>query len=406
MTTQTQTLLATSPELFAARQKEARRRNQAHSLKTSLVTIPATLLAVLIAANAPGPVYLDQGLLHFLATLLLTFPLALLLTLVIHEGGHLLAAAAAGMEFRLVTAGPFRLARELNGLRLRFTPQNLLQWQGNAFCLLPAEAARQTHLRPRLTLYLLGGPLATLGQTAVFFHLRAQFAGELLPAWQALLFFLLAYCPLATLPFTLLPLRLRGASTDAAQLHELWRDAASAAEHIAANLLVAASTRGTRPRDLPQAHLETLLAAQNGAETRQAGGYLASLKALDSGDAALAARYLDGALTARQDRLPPPAYIMLAAWLEAREGGETAVARQWLTLLPTFRHNAFAIELSQLLWQVKATIHHAEGQLPQAQAAAHHSLHLLNQTLDAGQAIAAREQLQAIIDNCQLTINN
>lgn len=394
-----ETVLATSPESFVAQRRENRKKYRSYSRKASLIALPATLLAVLIAARTPGPVYLDQGLLHFLALALLIFPPVLLITLAIHEFGHLLGAWVAGMEFRLVTVGPFRLARELRGLRLRFAPQNLLQWQGNAFCLAPAKPERQRFMRPRLTLYLLGGPLATLGQTAVILFIRAQFAGELLPSWQALLLFLLAYCPLATLPFTLLPLHLRGVPSDAAQLRDLWRDDQTAAEHIATSLLVAASTRGTRPRDLPQAPLETLLAAQEQPETRQAGAYLASLKALDAGDPVSAAHYLDEALTAQPDRLPPPAYLLLATMIEARYGGETAVAHQWFALLPPFRHNFFALELAQQQWQAKATLYQADGLRPQAHTVAQRSLHLLPQTIDAGHAIHAREWLQHIIDD-------
>ena len=394
-----QTRLATRPEAFASHHREARRLRQTNSLKSSLVAIPAALLAASISAQTPGPLYVDQGLLYFLGVLLLTFPPVLLLTLAIHEGGHLLGAAVAGLEFRVVTVGPFRLARELGGLRLRLLRQPLLQWQGNAFCLAPAEPARQRHLRPRLSLFLLGGPLATLGQTAVFLSLRAHLAGDLIPGWQAQLLFLLTYFPLAILPFTLLPLRLRGIMTDAAQLLALWRRQERAAGHIAANLLISASVRGVRPRDLDQDALETLLTQSND-ETRLTGGYLGSLKALDANNPALAASYLDGALqtaAAQPGRRPPASHILLAALLEARHGGETAVARQWLNLLPTTHNQTFAVELNQLLWQTKAAIYRAEGQLPQAHAAAHHSLHLLNQTIDAGYAIAARDHLQEIL---------
>ncbi|MCA9875772.1 MAG: tetratricopeptide repeat protein [Anaerolineales bacterium] len=371
-------------------------RDRLKALVPSIVAAMAALVAIVIVVHVPGPTYSDPGMLAFMLALVIIFPLVLLLTLAIHEGGHLAGAAAAGLEFRLVTVGPWRLAREQRGLRLSFVRRNLLQWQGNAFCIPYGEH----RLRARLIVFILGGPAATLAQTAVALLLRAKLADAPVPYWLAQTTFLFAYCPLAILPFTLFPMRFRGVTTDAAQLLILWRQTERFARRAAVNLLVAASIRGSRPRELDPAQLAVLTHLPPDAEEAQFGYYLAYLHALDMGDVPAAGRWLDLALrpfATQPDKPLTPAYVLAAAAFEARHGAGTAVGQEWLNLLPRESYNALAIENEQMLWQTRAIVSFAAGENAQAHRAAQRSLLLVPRLIEKGQAVVAEEVLGEIL---------
>lgn len=364
-------------------------------LGPTLLAVAAALAAILLVIRLPGPMYIDPGRASFLLTLLVSFPLVLFFTLGLHEGGHLAGAALGGLEFVLVTVGPFRLARELRGVRLTFVRHHVLQWQGNAFCIV----RRDDHLRLRLMVFLLGGPAATLGQTAVTLFLRHHFANAILPFWMAQVLLLLAYCPLAILPFTLFPMRFHGITTDAAQIIALLRDRAGFAQRAALNLLIAASIRGTRPSAWDQTHLELLCNPLPDQEMSAVGCYLAHIQALDAGAVALAGNHLDQALRLllQESISPLPAYLLAAASFEAQFGRGTAVARQWLDLVRPEKYNALSAETAQIYWQTHATLCLEEGNLEQARAAAYRSLDLLPQTIDQGYATFARDGLEQIL---------
>lgn len=365
-------------------------------LGSTLVAMSAALAAILLVIRLPGPLYVDPGRATFLLTLLVSFPLILLFTLGLHEGGHLAGAALGGLEFMLVTVGPFRLARELRGIRLTFVRHHVTQWQGNAFCIVRND----DNLRVRLMVFLLGGPVATLGQTAVTILLRHHFANAILPFWMAQALLLLAYCPLAILPFTLFPMRFHGITTDAAQIIALLGDRAVFAQRAALNWLIAASIRGTRPSAWDQTYLDLLCQPLPNQEISAVGCYLGHIKALDAGAVALAGNHLDQALRllVRQENISPvPAYLLAAASFEAQFGRGTAVARQWFNLVRPEKYNALAAETAQIYWQTHATLCLAEGNPEQARAAAYRSLDLLPQTIDRGYARFAEDSLDQIL---------
>ena len=365
-------------------------------LGPTLLAMVAALAAILLVIRLPGPLYVDPGRVTFLLTMLVSFPLILLFTLGLHEGGHVAGAALGGLEFILVTVGPFRLARELRGIRLTFVRHHVMQWQGNAFCI----ARRDDHLRGRLLVFLLGGPAATLGQTAVTLLLRQHLANTILPFWMAQALLLLAYCPLAILPFTLFPMRFHGITTDAAQIIALLRDRAGFAQRAALHLLIAASIRGTRPSAWNQTYLDLLCQPLPDRELSAVGCYLAHIQALDTGAIALAGKYLDQALRLliQQETITPlPAYLLAAASFEAQYGRDTAVARQWLDLVRPEKYNALSAETAQIYWQTHATLCLEEGNLEQARAAACRSLDLLPHTIDRGYATFAQDGLEQIL---------
>jgi hypothetical protein len=396
------TPLTVRPDHFqAARRSQTGCRPRLKAFIPSFWGVGGALVAILVVVRSGGPLYIDPGRGEFMLALVLSLPVVLFFTLAVHEGGHLLGAWLGGLVFRLVTVGPFRLAHEVRGLRFSFVANNGFQWQGNALCTLPTKltAADSTAgLRFRLTLFLLGGPVATMGQTAVFLFVRHQLADTILPYWQVQLLFLLVYCPLAILPFTLLPLRFRGMVTDAAQLWNLWRYPQRLPRRFAVNRLTAVSLSGIRPRDWPEEALATLLQPVANAEETAVGYYLAFWQALDRQQALQAGRYLDEALAlwAGQGRVPGIAFLLAAAIFSARFDEDTAVAQQWLNLIQPEKYNALAVEIEQLTWLAKATLWQQTGQLPEAHAAARRSQALLGRTIDKGFAMLAAEWLAEI----------
>ncbi|AJC45444.1 hypothetical protein SB85_06400 [Xanthomonas sacchari] len=92
----------------------------------------------------------------FLAMLL--FPLAALVTVAIHEGGHVLAGRAIGMTVYRVHVGPLQLLARRRGWRIRWQRQRPGDNAGSVIAVPNPYAA----LRRQYLLLFAGGPLANL----------------------------------------------------------------------------------------------------------------------------------------------------------------------------------------------------------------------------------------------------
>ncbi|MBK8901051.1 MAG: tetratricopeptide repeat protein [Anaerolineaceae bacterium] len=393
--------LSVQPEEFDPRptpqQKKSQRWQQVVGTAV-MITSMAVLLPLVLRAPRPDFVVPSTAVL-VLSTFIL-FPLALFVTVVWHELGHLLAARLAGFRFVLVTFGPLRIAREAGGLRLSLIHTNLLQWQGRA---LAVPRTFGDHRRPRMV-FLAGGPLATLVQLLLLlginFSLRDKDIGY---GWGlALLWLLLA--TVMTLPATIIPQKIGSSYTDAARIWQMWRGGAALAEQLALTNLVEASLRGVTPAELDPVFVARILAAPPHSSEALVGHYVAHTQALDRGDIADAAVFLDQTLTLLHHHPPvqrSPIFFASAAYFTARYGGDLPKAEAWLALIRPEQYNALAQEVAQVLLRVRAQLLLQAGELALAKTAAQQSLRLLQRSVDLGSVAMETRQLEEILTQLQ-----
>lgn len=393
--------LSARPEQFDPRptpqQKKSQRWQQV--LSTAVMLLSMILLLPLVL-RAPRPDFVVPSTAVLILSTFILFPLALFITVVWHESGHLLAARLAGFRFVLVTFGPLRIAREAGGLRLSLIHNNLLQWQGRA---LAVPRAFGDHRWQRI-IFLAGGPLATLVQLllllAINFWLRDE---PIAYGWGlALLWLLLA--AVMTLPATAIPQKIGSSYTDAARIWQLWRGGPALAGELALANLGEASLRGVPPAALDPEFVARALAAPPESREALAGHHLAHIQALDRGEIAEAAVFLDRSLTLLHHHPPAqrsPLFFASAAYFVARYQGDLPQAEAWLALIRLEQYNALALEVEQILLRVRAQLLLQAGELALAKTAAQQSLRLLQQSVDLGSVIMETRLLEEILAQVQ-----
>ena len=393
--------LTVRPEQFYSpptpQQKRSQRWQQLVGTAVMLLSM-ALLLPLVLRASRPDFVVPSTAVL-ILSTFIL-FPLALFITVVGHELGHLLAARLAGFRFVLVTFGPLRIAREAGGLRLSLIHTNLIQWQGRA---LSVPLTFGDHRWQRM-LFLAGGPLATLLQLLLLLGVNFWLRDEAIAyGWGlALLWLLLA--AVMTLPATAIPQKIGSSYTDAARIWQIWRGGAALAEELALTNLVEASLRGVPPAELDETFVARSLAAPPESREALEGHYVAHTQALDRGDIDQAAVFLDQTLTLLLNQPPAqrsPIFFASAAYFVARYGADLPQAEAWLALIRPEKYNALALEVAQFLLRVRAQLLLQSGELALAKTAAQESLRLLPRSVDLGSVAMETRLLTEILAQVQ-----
>lgn len=194
--------------------------------------------------------------------LLIAFPVMYVLTIAIHELGHLAGALASGFKFRVLTIGPFSLISTAHGLQFRMAWSVVTMIGGQQISAPPpgGGTARQ------YLVYLAGGGVANA--VAGLALVGVASAGALPPMWIGILL-MGAALNLFLGPLNLLPLSMRnGIRTDGYNMRTLLRGGARAARFRAVFELIGHSFAGTRPRDWRDDILSELLMGEpNGLET-------------------------------------------------------------------------------------------------------------------------------------------
>lgn len=200
------------------------------------------------------------------------------LTILVHEAGHALAGAAAGMPPVLMIAGPLGLYWRPGRLwpRLRF---NAPVAGGFTLCL----PRRKEAVLQRMMWMTAGGPAASLILAAVAVAV-AVMAETSLRGAAAFTGFVSAALFLATA----LPWAYKGMGSDGAKIRMLMKNDSRARSLAASVSLLAAAREGTPPADWQPALLDAALAAAPGTPEKAAALHLAFWVALDRQDRALA----------------------------------------------------------------------------------------------------------------------
>jgi Peptidase family M50 len=350
------------------------------------------------------------GLHGDLASWVLVFALQaaiLFVTILAHEGGHLLAGRLVGFRVQEIALGPLQIRRTGRGLAIMFN--NCLPWLGGGAMSAPGGVADATNLRWRAAIVAAGGPLASLfltawaavpliGYTLSCTHRPGRHL-KTIDFWIIFSLSLILIWSLAGFVGNTIPASVGGRLTDGAMLLALLRGGPWAERYCALIIISGASLAGERPRDWDVSLLRPRL---HQPPERSAPSLSMALMAyywlLDRHDAAGAGALLDEILGEVPTALPMMRVrlILEAAYFEARHRHNASAARTWLSSAKgttADRHMRLRAESAVLL---------AEGRCQEAWKQAQAGLFALKRAMNTGIAQVEAEWLCEIRDLAQV----
>jgi hypothetical protein len=232
-----------------------------------------------------------------------------------HELGHLLAGLAIRWKFRCFLAGPFSISKHSDGLRFRFLPRRFLG--GGHVFMVPRSTAEW--FRHRLLIVGAGGPFVTALMFVPIF---------VLPFSQ--LTFCLGIANALVAASSWIPMRAHGQANDARMLIRLAKTPAR--NFVAIGRLWAQDYAGISPRNWPAEIVSQLdIIADDPAFGSLARRYR-YLYMRECGDRFEAAVALESVLMCASE-LPPDErrnYFSEAAFFQGTFGNSSRLAREWL----------------------------------------------------------------------------
>ena len=331
----------------------------------------------------------DDGLAGYFALDVWTvaaLPMMWMLTVVVHEFGHLLGGKLAGMRPLMLFAGPLHLDFGADRLRLRLN-RVASTWGGLAACA-PVGA-----LRPRdLVLLIAGGPLASFMLAA-----GAGFGGLALGGWWGGFVFGTGALSLVIGIATLLPVRAGGYMSDGGQLLGLARGDRRSGQQLALAALMAQSYSGVRPRAWDSALLDAINSEGGDPGMRAYALLLGAIHAEDRHELTLAdtrwrevAQVLaDADAQAMSIAIRRALALPIATWIGYRRH-EAQSARAWLEAARGGFADAAALAFAE------AAVHFAEGNTAKSRSMLAKARAALPQMADRGSAIVLAESLHAM----------
>lgn len=325
------------------------------------------------------------SLYHKITTLPLLIAI-ILLVLIVHEVGHVLAGLWVGFEFRMITVGPFMLQKEGSKTRFRWNTR-LNAAGGLALCLPKTEQ----NLKQNFIKFVAGGPIASL--LFALLCLSIYYQGQTRSIQD---FWLLSGTMSAMIFFTtIIPMRSGGFFSDGARILNLMRGGNDATIDLVILTTTIASSSGIRPRNLNVAPIQEILEhTHNHPFIPYLQLYMYS-HLIDKQQPTEALSYLSKAMEGIH-HVPSGYQAML--WLD------WAFHQAYYLQNPPEANQALnkakisAVIPPHLVHKSKAVIYKAEGKPQAALQEAQLALTALSQSTDKGSAIAEEEFLRGFID--------
>jgi hypothetical protein len=280
--------------------------------------LPARLAAVAIAAAA-----------------------GLVITIVVHECGHVFAGLAAGFRFNQMRIGQLQIDRPFRVSRYRGKGTGSSGWAS----LFPVSA---DHLAARAAVLLLGGPLANLATAALVWvvPVRTGMLGACVAGWSILLGLI-----------NLVPFRNRAVLSDGKRLWTLLFSPAQGLRFIALIRLTAELRAGVPPESLSPDFLAHAIAVADHSPDTVVAHAIAYANAYWRRNDERAAEMLEAAL-AHADRAAPITRHGLmsdSGVFQARRRKRVDLAERWLAKVPA------RTEIPGLRERVEAAILESRG---------------------------------------------
>ena len=257
----------------------------------------ALLKASAVVASVLG-LALFRNEFHMLADLFFIIVPMCLAMLVVHELGHVLAAALAGFRFEMLILGPLQISREGNRLALKFN---------RCFYLFGAVSVPmdERNLRPRIALTFLGGPIASLLTGVILscvFSKMSLVISATDPTMNLRIAFQIGIYAATLLSFiiaiiTIFPSNKPGAANDGSRALRVLRSGPQGEREAGLFALLGQARTGRRPREWHPKLIDAVTALSDDSLYEVSGLMLAYNFQLDKGDIEAAGKTLDSALS-------------------------------------------------------------------------------------------------------------
>lgn len=322
------------------------------------------------------PVILAQ--LPAFAFLLGITAVALVIAVLVHEAGHIVAGYASGLRVARVNLGPLEI-RDFGRPRVRLVPSLMA-----GVVLVPYERdAALGPLRWALIVSTAAGPLAGLafgaGLVAIAGGPHFREPASPLEMVGQLSFILGA--------LNLLPLRTGESIADGRRIFAMLLRTRESGHIVVATLMLAEALSGRRPRDWDA----TLLAAMERAPDEAFARLCLYEAAIDRGEIETAGRHLDAAVELRKEDWTAADAIIFneAAYFAARHRGDARAGRAWLGIADGWTVPAF------MRARAEAAVLCAEGRALEGRQRAVAGLAALDRARRSDEALG-REQLEEL----------
>lgn len=252
------------------------------------------------------------------------------LLIIVHEGGHLVAAWLVEFSFHYCIVGPLKIIRTRQGVRVRLSKEHLLS--GAVLCY-PLDDRR---LRLRLAIVSAAGPLANFALAAVAWRLWSFYSVVCCtyftrPPWTVDSLAVLALLSLETGVANLIPFPTQRGASDGLHIFRVLSGGRAGEREVLAHQMARYILGGARPREWPGALVLRQVALAETPQQVHGASIVAYSWALDTGDSAGAGMFLDRALaTIPTPSKPHPALALEAAYFAARYRSNLPLARAWL----------------------------------------------------------------------------
>ena len=315
------------------------------------------------------------------------FLLAVLIGILCHEMGHLIAGKMSGLHFQTLAAGPLVVSKLSDGWRWQLVNSRGL-WNGVTVM----SPSKPNRLRSNAVFFVLGGPIGSLvcGAGA----LSLMLAGLDLQMGQAAEFFgILGVIELVNSLANLIPLQVPGGFTDGARLLQLIRKDAEGVRFLAELAFGLSDTTTLRPRDWHPDWIKAVTEDPH-APGFSRGCYHAYVYNLDRGDVDEASIWLARCMDSHKALKRDPYRWILAienAFFEARHLKNLDSAKEWLNVP---RAGIPAERFTEL--RVRAALHIAEGERDLAREAIETALRLHARAVETGRQHYERAVLRDV----------
>jgi Zn-dependent protease len=298
--------------------------------------------------------------------------LATLLTTMVHESGHAIAALLLNMKIRHFVIGPLTGSFRSAQWEFEFSPMGLLGAPGSVG-VVPASVE---NLRNRHAMVAAAGPLASLvfGAAATWAALTAK--GHPWEAVWRLLAFTSTFS-LMSFAFNLIPARPDSEYSDGARIYQLLRQGPWSDVHLALSMASCTLASSTRPRDMDIEVIQRakklltggtealLLRVQEKCYFHDNGRIPEALEALAGAERV----FEESQLTLRPDLCK--SFVFDNALLKK----DAAAARLWWNRMDEGKHTTSDAKY----WMSYSALLLVEGSLDEAEVAAQLSAHLIQQ---------------------------
>jgi hypothetical protein len=330
----------------------------------------------------------DENLPRFTPILAVQVFVGFYLSVLFHEGGHVLGALAVKFKLLIFAIWRLGLRRTRDGWRISRLGKTRLSG------FVAAYPQGTQNLARRFFWLVAGGPAAS-AITGVI----AVLAARSMEGWVAVQLNILGFWSLFTVVLTAIPFSGRYAVNDGTRMLMMLRGGAQAERICSLLLLSGGSLGGLRPREWDAA-LVRVATTVGGAAADVAGGQTIRYNWLiDSGETHEAGTALTWLLQQEMPEANREVWFLEAAWYSARFAGDLAAARRWLAAAPV---RGRMPETRCALLKAQAAIALLEGRRAEAEDAARRGLVECERIgSDAGVVIAIRDALQRVIEDAR-----